>query len=80
MFFSEVYTVDCQNNTNRELFASDNPDMIDTFYKNVTLEENADLVDMMNVVKADLEKLCSRRLSDDGRQSPRVELLGNAGD
>ena len=46
--FSEVYTVDCQNNTNRELFASDNPDMIDTFYKNVTLEENADLVDMMN--------------------------------
>ena len=73
--FSEVYTVDCKNNTNRELFASNNPDMIDTFYKNVTLEDNADLVDMMDTVKRDLEMYVpgDYRMTDD--KAP-VELLG----
>lgn len=73
--FSEVYTVDCKNNTNRELFASNNPDMIDTFYKNVTLEDNADLVDMMDTVKRDLKRYVpgDYRMTDD--KAP-VELLG----
>ena len=73
--FPEVYTVDCRNNTNRELFASENPDMLDTFYKNLTLEEHPELSAMMDTVKTDLKKYTpgNYRMTDD--KAP-VELLG----
>ncbi len=73
--FSEVYTVDCQNNTNRELFASDNPDMIDTFYNNVALEENKDLTELMDIVMEELEKYVAGDYLMTDDRAP-VELLG----
>ncbi len=45
--FSEVWQVDCIRNTNREVFASDNPEMIDVFLENVALEEDENLASMM---------------------------------
>ncbi len=45
--FSEVYQVDCKGSTNREVFASNNPEMMDVFLHNVELEDNEDLYAMM---------------------------------
>lgn len=52
--FSEVWTVDVAGSTNRELFASNNPDMISAFSRNVALENNNDLVVMMQRVQSGL--------------------------
>ena len=72
--FSEVYTVDVQNNTNRELFASNNPDLLKTFTANVETEEDASLRAMMSKVSGNLEKYQagSYLMTDD--KAP-VELL-----
>ncbi len=73
--FSEVYTVDCSGSTNRELFASDNPEMLDVLEKNIELEENENLSAMMTKVSENLEiyKAGEYLMTDD--KAP-VELLG----
>lgn len=73
--FSEVYTVDVTGSTNRELFASDNPDMLEVFSENIGSIENESLFSMMSNVSDNIVMYESgeRILTDD--KAP-VELLG----
>lgn len=74
--FGEVYTVDVAGSTNRELFASDNPEMTDTLYANKSLLEDGDMKALMSRVYAELTVYQAGRgtvLTDD--RAP-VELLG----
>lgn len=50
--FDEVYTADVKNNTNRELFASDNPQMLEVMAEGVDAVRDEDLADMMYTVGA----------------------------
>lgn len=52
--FPQVYTADVQGSTNRELFASANPDMISDFDSNVSKETDSELTAMMTQVGGDL--------------------------
>ena len=72
--FDTVYTVDVENNTNRELFASDNPDIADRFFFNASLSSDGDIAKMMTMVNDGLVKYeaGNRILTDD--KAP-VELL-----
>lgn len=73
--FSEVYTVDCKGSTNRELFASNNPEMIEVLNKNIRLENDSSLVDMMEEVSENLTRYeCGNYLMTDDKAP--VELLG----
>lgn len=49
--FSEIYTVDVAGYTNRELFASNNPEMLTLFDENVGKETEASLMGMMAKVQ-----------------------------
>lgn len=73
--FSEVYTVDVTGSTNRELFASDNPEMLEVFSENIGSIENESLFSMMSNVSDNIVMYESgeRILTDD--KAP-VELLG----
>lgn len=73
--FDQVYTVDVEFSTNRELFASNEPDMLDVFNKNIEIIENSELYSMMRTVSENLAeyKSSGRILTDD--KAP-VELLG----
>ena len=72
--FSQVYTVDVPNNTNRELFASNDPQVMDRFERNIGLEKNKTLADLMAKVSANIIKYVpgDRIMTDD--KAP-VELL-----
>ena len=73
--FGNVYTVDVEGSTNRELFASDNGSMTDIFAENITSLKNDDLSRLMTMVKASLVRYSAGKhiLTDD--KAP-VELLG----
>ena len=73
--FGSVYTVDVSGSTNRELFASDNADMIDNLTSNIEDISDQDLKGMMTKVLADTTKYDKGDyiLTDD--KAP-VELLG----
>ena len=73
--FSEVYTAEVPGTTNMELFASDNPDMIKRFAENLSAEEDADLMRMMDKVSSNLAgyQAGDYLMTDD--KAP-VELLG----
>ena len=73
--FGSVYTVDVNNSTNRELFASNNPKMLNIYENNLSKERNEELADMMKDVYNDLEpyKPGKYLLTDD--KAP-VEMLG----
>lgn len=73
--FTEVYMVDVTGSTNRELFASNNPDMIKMLGENLALEKNADLLSFMETVKENLTvyQAGDYIMTDD--KAP-VELLG----
>ena len=73
--FGNVYTVDVFACTNRELFASDNRDMINVFDENLLNEENGELSEMMDVVKRDLTEYEPGNYIMTDDQAP-VELLG----
>lgn len=45
--FSEVYTADVDGSTNRELYASNNPAVLDVFKANLDKEDDAELAAMM---------------------------------
>ena len=74
--FSEVYTADVKYSTNRELFASDNPEMLRVFDENLAKEKNESMINMMKRVKSETVKYEGSGkliLTDD--KAP-VELLG----
>ena len=73
--FSEVYTVDVAGSTNRELFASNNADMMNCFQQNVSAEDNGELVSMMSRIQENLiaYEAGDYLMTDD--KAP-VELLG----
>ena len=73
--FQTEYTVDVAGSTNRELFASDNEDILDILASNTEQLENSELQAMMSKVAADSSRYVKGDyvLTDD--QAP-VELLG----
>ncbi len=73
--FDTVYTADVQYSTNRELFASNNPAMLERFRTGVETETDPELVQMMTKVEDGLIRYegGSLILTDD--KAP-VELLG----
>lgn len=73
--FDQVCTVDVSGSTNRELFASDNADMLQTYRLNVALEQDGDLTAMMGRIGDHLEtyEAGGHIMTDD--EAP-VELLG----
>ncbi len=73
--FTEVYTADVGMNSNRELFASNNPSMVSRFKENVASETDEDLISMMSRVSENLTpyEAGSYLMTDD--KAP-VELLG----
>ena len=72
--FDTVYTVDVQYSTNRELFASNNPEMMDRFEKGCEAESDGELIQMMAQVDAGLVKYESGNLILTDDKAP-VELL-----
>ena len=72
--FSEVYTVDVKNNTNRELFASDNADILNRLSSGVNVEKDADLKTMMGKVQENIVKYEAGELILTDDKAP-VELL-----
>jgi len=76
--FSEVYTVECGYSTNRELFASNNPEMIDRFTANIDMAAGMgedDLTYMMERVNNDLVTYVPGEYLMTDDKAP-VELLG----
>ena len=73
--FSEVFTVDVAGSTNRELFASNNSEMLKIFTENIDAEDDEELYFMMNKVKDGLTayEAGGYLMTDD--KAP-VELLG----
>ena len=73
--FETAYTVRVQDSTNLELFASDNPEMLDVYAENIRQLDNKELSEMMRTVSDGLTPVDggSRILTDD--KAP-VELLG----
>ena len=73
--FGDVYTVDVKNSTNRELFASDNAQMIKALETNAGKLENSELKDLMIDIadNSQLYKAGNYVMTDD--KAP-VELLG----
>lgn len=73
--FSAVYTTDVKNNTNRELFASDNPQMLALLAEGVATEADEELAAMMGAVQEAMTAYepGDRILTDD--KAP-VEVLG----
>ncbi|MCR5104364.1 MAG: fused MFS/spermidine synthase [Eubacterium sp.] len=72
--FSTVYTVDVRNNTNRELFASNNSGMIDRLKKGCEKEKDEDLKNMMSRVNDNLVEYSAGNLILTDDKAP-VELL-----
>lgn len=73
--FDFVYTMKVENSTNKELFASNNPRMLDVFKENEELETNESLKNLALNIESGLEKYEAGDyiLTDD--KAP-VELLG----
>lgn len=73
--FDNVYTIDVEHSTNRELFASNASDILYVFRKNIETLENDTLYSMMRTVSENLSEYRSEGniLTDD--KAP-VELLG----
>lgn len=73
--FSEIYTIDVERTTNRELFASNNPHMVERLQENVAKEDNDELINMMKKVEDNLERYQPGNLILTDDKAP-VELLG----
>ena len=72
--FSSVYTVDVENNTNRELFASDNGSMVQRMETGCALERDEELKSMIARVSGGLQKYEAGNLILTDDKAP-VELL-----
>ncbi|CDC40241.1 spermidine synthase family protein [Butyrivibrio sp. CAG:318] len=73
--FGNVYTVEVDNSTNRELFASDNNDMMGVLNDNISGIKGADLRFMMNKVRDNSIAYNAGKLIMTDDNAP-VELLG----
>lgn len=73
--FSEVYTVDVTSSLNRELFASNNPKMIDVFKTNFEKEDSPVLQYLLNRIDNNLVKYEKGNFLMTDDKAP-VELLG----
>ena len=73
--FPNVYTADVRGSTNRELFASDNPDMLTVFESNISLENNPELISMMSAISQNLAAYEAGEYLMTDDKAP-VELLG----
>lgn len=73
--FANVYTVEVDNSTNRELFASDNNDMMGMLNDNISRINDADLRFMMNKVRDNSIAYNAGKLIMTDDNAP-VELLG----
>ena len=73
--FGYVYTADVANNTNRELFASNNPNMVENFRISVAVEQNEKLRNMMFKVGRGLVEYDAGDYLMTDDKAP-VELLG----
>ena len=73
--FSEVYTVDVKYSTNRELFASNNKEVLARMAKNMEMEEQTELISMMDQVNVGLIPYASGSYIMTDDKAP-VELLG----
>lgn len=73
--FGNVYTVEVDNSTNRELFASDNNDMMNVLNDNISGIKDADLRFMMNKVRDNSIAYNAGKLIMTDDNAP-VELLG----
>lgn len=73
--FGNVYTVEVDNSTNRELFASDNNDMTGVLNDNISGIKDADLRFMMNKVRDNSIAYNAGKLIMTDDNAP-VELLG----
>lgn len=73
--FGNVYTVEVDNSTNRELFASDNNDMMGVLNDNISGIKDADLCFMMNKVRDNSIAYNAGKLIMTDDNAP-VELLG----
>lgn len=73
--FANVYTVEVDNSTNRELFASDNNDMMGVLNDNISGIKDADLRFMMNKVRDNSIAYNAGKLIMTDDNAP-VELLG----
>lgn len=73
--FGNVYTVEVDNSTNRELFASDNNDMMSVLDDNISGIKDADLRFMMNKVRDNSIAYNAGKLIMTDDNAP-VELLG----
>lgn len=72
--FGNVYTADVKNTTNRELFASDNPKVLELFDANLAKEERKDLADLLYTVQGKLKEYEGGNLLMTDDKAP-VELL-----
>ena len=73
--FSESYYADTSALGNREFFASNNPEMLEVFAKNIAMEEDESLLYMMNRVSDGLTEYEAGDLVMTDDKAP-VELLG----
>lgn len=73
--FSQVYTADVPHTTNRELFASNDPDMLKTFEENLQREDRQELISMMSQVKEGLSSWTPGNYLMTDDKAP-VEVLG----
>ncbi len=73
--FGQVYTVDVRGSTNRELFASDNPDMIFNLEKRLEDTQDRGLSELLASVSGGLERYEAGGLVMTDDKAP-VELLG----
>ena len=73
--FSEIVTVDVPFTTNRELFAGNDPEMMNTFKTNLEMEDDPELTGLLTVIERALSSYepGSHVMTDD--KAP-VELLG----
>lgn len=73
--FSEVFTVDVGGSTNRELFASNDPQMAERFIEKSAELENSELYSLMSQVNDGLSEYKAGKLILTDDKAP-VELLG----
>ncbi|MDD6039404.1 MAG: fused MFS/spermidine synthase [bacterium] len=73
--FSDVYTVDVAGSTNRELFASNNENMLAVLQMNLAEESNDEVTALMNRVSSNLIKYVPGNYLMTDDKAP-VELLG----
>ena len=73
--FSEIYTVDVSGSTNRELFASNDPRMIERFREKSAAIENEELRLLMNKIDNELSEYEAGNLVLTDDKAP-VEILG----